>query len=148
MRHTSEQGSLADMRRVFLDTNIVVYANDRRDAKKQQRAIEVVSKAMRTSTGVISTQVLQEYAAVATTRLGQSETATLRQLELLESLSVVVLQPAMVRRAVEIAGRYQISHWDGAIIAAAEHARCDAVLSEDLNAGQAYAGVPIKNPFD
>ncbi len=54
MRPTCEQSSLADMRRVFLDTNIIVYANDGRDSKKQQRAIEVVSKAMRTATGVIS----------------------------------------------------------------------------------------------
>ena len=41
------------MNKVFLDTNLIVYANDSRDAQKQARAIELVTTAMREGTGVI-----------------------------------------------------------------------------------------------
>lgn len=59
------------MPKVFLDTNVIVYANDARDLGKQERAIQVIGDAMRARNGVVSTQVLQEYAVVADTRLSQ-----------------------------------------------------------------------------
>ena len=136
------------MGKVFLDTNVVVYANDARDQEKQERAIDIVSEAIHTSTGVISTQVLQEYAVVAATKLNQEEEAILRQLLALETLEVVVVGPPLIRRAVEMSGRYRISQWDASILAAAEAAHCPLLLSEDLNAGQFYAATRVENPFD
>lgn len=136
------------MAKVFLDTNVVVYANDARDPDKQARAIDVVSDAIRTSAGVVSTQVLQEYAAVASTKLNQDDESILRQLLTLETLEVVVVGPGLIRRSVEMSGRYRISHWDACILAAAEAAHCPLLLSEDLNAGQLYAATRVENPFD
>ena len=135
------------MPKVFLDTNVIVYANDARDPAKQARAIDVVSDAIRTSDGVISTQVLQEYAVAAATKLRQNEETILRQLLTLETLEVVAVSPALVRRSVEMSGRYRISHWDACILAAAEAAHCPLLLSEDLNAGQLYAATRVENPF-
>ena len=135
------------MPKVFLDTNVIVYANDARDPAKQARAIDVVSDAIRTSHGVISTQVLQEYAVAAATKLRQNEETILRQLLTLETLEVVAVSPALVRRSVEMSGRYRISHWDACILAAAEAAHCPLLLSEDLNAGQLYAATRVENPF-
>jgi predicted nucleic acid-binding protein len=43
--------------------------------------------------------------------------------------------------------RHQISYWDAAIIAAAKQTGCQTLYSEDLNAGQAYDGVTVVNPF-
>lgn len=57
------------MNKVFLDTNLIVYANDTRDAQKQARAIELVAAAIREGTGVISTQVMQEYAVTASGKI-------------------------------------------------------------------------------
>ncbi len=135
------------MKKVFLDTNVLIYANDRRDPAKQARAVEVVTDCMQQGTGVVSTQVLQEYAVAAVEKLGQDLEVVLRQLALLESLEVVQITPGLVRRALEIQARYQISHWDAAIIAAAEHAKCSVILSEDLTAGQLYSTVRAENPF-
>jgi len=56
--------------KVFLDTNIFVYANDGRDAAKQGQAIALVTRELREANGVVSTQVLMEYAAVAMAKLG------------------------------------------------------------------------------
>lgn len=135
------------MKKVFLDTNVLVYANDSRDAAKQSRAIELVTECMRRGTGVVSTQVLQEYAVAAIDKLNQDVNVILRQLLLLESFEIVQITPELVRRALEIQARCHISYWDAAIIAAAQHANCSVLLSEDLAAGQLYATVRVENPF-
>jgi predicted nucleic acid-binding protein len=131
----------------FLDTNLVVYANDARDPRKQARAIEVITAAMRDGTGVISTQVMQEYAVIAGGKLHQDPDAIVRQLLLLESLEVVLITPALIRRGLELQFRYQIDYWDASILAAAEQAQCGRLLTEDLNPGQLYATVRIENPL-
>ncbi len=133
--------------KAFLDTNLIVYANDARVPEKQARAIEVVTGAMRDGSGVVSTQVMQEYAVVAGSKLHQDPDTTLRQLLLLESLEVVEITPALIRRGLELQFRYQIDYWDASILAAAEHAQCDVLLTEDLNPGQLYAAVRTENPF-
>jgi predicted nucleic acid-binding protein len=98
--------------------------------------------------GVISSQVMQEYASVALTKLKQRSDIVMRQLVLLESFEVVSLLPALIRRSVEIRATFQISFWDACIISAAEYAKCDAVYSEDFTSGRFYSGIIIKNPFE
>jgi predicted nucleic acid-binding protein len=68
-------------------------------------------------------------------------------IERLSVLPVVPLDLPLVQRAVSTCQRYQISYWDGLIIAAAERADCTRIFSEDLNAGQSYNGIPLVNPF-
>jgi len=136
------------MTRYFIDTNIIVYANDARDKEKQAIALNVITEHMKTGMGVISTQVLQEYVHVALNKLHQRQDVILRQLVLLEELNVVQQSPALIRRAVEIKAAYQISFWDACIIAAAEYAKCSVILSEDMNAGQFYSGIVMQNPFE
>lgn len=135
------------MKQAFIDTNIVVYANDGRVKAKQDRAIEIVTRLMRSRSGVVSIQVLQEYANTALSKLGQKPDAVLRQMRIMEALRLVSPSPDMIRRQVEIRETYRIGFWDAGIVAAAEEARCDVILSEDLNDGQFYAGVPVANPF-
>ena len=131
----------------FLDTNLIVYANDGRDSAKQDRALAVMEQAFRDESGVISVQVLQEYAHTALNKLNQSRPVVLRQLALLERLEVVEPDAAMVRRAVELTALHAISFWDASIVAAAERAGCQRLLSEDLNPGQAYGSVRVVNPL-
>lgn len=131
----------------FIDTNILVYANDSRNKKKQKTCVELVSAAMRSRQGVVSTQVLSEYANVALTKLGQSPRVVRRQLELLATLPVIPQTPQLIIRAVEIKELYGLSFWDASIIAAAEFGRCEGILSEDMNAGQIYCGVKMINPL-
>jgi len=131
----------------FIDTNILVYANDSKAADKQTRAVHVVTELLTTRQGVVSIQVLQEYACTAIQKLHQPTDVIMRQIRLLESLTVVIPEPRMVIRAVEIQCSSQISLWDASIVAAAEQSECHAILTEDLNAGQYYAGIPVINPL-
>jgi predicted nucleic acid-binding protein len=135
------------MNKIFIDTNIIVYANDKRSVGMQRKAIEIVTSLMKNRTGAISTQVLQEYAYVAINKLKQSQDVVLRQLKLLESLEVVNQSPEQMRRAVEIMHLYKIGFWDACIISNAEHANCAEIYSENLNTGQFYSGIQIINPF-
>lgn len=133
--------------RVFIDSNVIVYANDARDAARQRKAAELVAGLMKDGNGVVSTQVLQEYASVALGKLKQDEATVLRVLRLLETMTVVQASPLLVRRAVELRRIYEIGFWDAGIIAAAEEADCDRIVSEDFNAGQYYGGILAVAPF-
>lgn len=131
----------------FLDTNIIVYANDKRDKHKQKRCVELIANALQTRQATVSTQVFFEYANVALSKLGQGSAVVRRQIELLSSLHVVPQSAALAMRAVEIKELYGISFWDASIVAAAEAGRCTRILSEDLNAGQSYCGILLVDPF-
>ena len=132
----------------FIDSNIVIFANDRNAGDKHIKAIETITRCMKAQNGVLSIQVLQEYANIALNKLQQDTAVVLRQLKLLETFKVVTPSPKMIRRSVEIRNSYHIAFWDAGIVAAAETADCDLILSEDLNAGQYYAGVEVINPFE
>ena len=136
------------MKKTFLDSNIVIYANDAKDLEKQNKAIQVVKDLIKGGSGVISTQVLQEYTNVALKKLKQDQSVVLRQLVLLESMEIQTITPEIVRRAVELRSVYKISFWDSMIIGAAEKAKCATILSEDLNPGQYYSGIVVVNPFE
>lgn len=97
--------------------------------------------------GVVPSQVFQEYASVALEKLKQPIAVVTIQLHLLESFRVVLIKPALVRRALKIHTLYQLGYWDAQILAAAEHAGCDQILSEDFSSGQIYLGMRCLNPF-
>jgi len=136
-----------NVKKIFIDTNLIVYANDGQYPDKQNKAITLIQTLMKDGLGVISSQVLQEYANTALTKLHQQHTIVLRQLTLLESFEIVLLKPLLIRRAIEIRSAYGITFWDSCIISAAESAGCDSIYSEDLNAGQYYSGIKLLNPF-
>ncbi len=133
--------------KIFIDTNILIYANDTRERDKQAKAIAVISALLKEGRGVVSTQVLQEYACVALRKLGQRPEVVIRQLRLLERLEIIRQSPGMIRRAVEISQTYRIGFWDACIVANAENADCAVIYSEDLNTGQFYSGLRVENPL-
>ena len=135
------------MSKAFIDTNVVVYANDAAETARQNTAISLITRALTEGWGVVSTQVVMEYAAVASTRLGQPRDAITRQTFLLERLEVVTVSPEIIRNGLEFAAQYQLSCWDGVILAAAHAALCDLLYSEDFAAGRRYAGIEVRNPF-
>jgi predicted nucleic acid-binding protein len=133
--------------KAFIDTNIIIYANDRRDREKQTKALKLIKNLMKEKSGVVSTQILQEYAFVALNKLNQDHDVVLRQLKLLESLEVINQSADQIRRAVEIMHLYKINFWDACIISNAEQGNCSKLYSEDLNPGQFYSGIQVVNPF-
>jgi predicted nucleic acid-binding protein len=132
----------------FLDTNILVYAYDLRDPRKQKIAQSLIHRALDGEIAA-SSQVLGEFASTLLHKLTPpvkpADLATL--LQTLESIYLVPLDRHVVLRAVNAHDQYGLHFYDGMIVATAERGGCQKIWSEDLNASQEYFGVRIENPF-
>ena len=137
------------MIRLFLDTNVIVYAHDTASPGRQATAQALIFDGLTAGNAVLSAQVLNEFYVTVTRKIAKPLPAALarREVELLARLCVVEVDVPLVVRVIDVGARWQLSHWDGLIIAAAERARCDPVLSEDLSNGQTYGPVTVRNPF-
>ena len=133
--------------KVFLDTNVLVYAVDTTRGAAHNR--QIARKIVRSGQFGLSAQVLQEFFVTVTRKLKRplSKASALRVVNELSRHDVVTLDVSLVRAGIAVSQRYQISHWDGAIIAAAEALGAKTVYSEDLNHGQRYGDVVVENPF-
>ena len=131
----------------FFDTNIFVYADDEAAPAKQDRAIQLIANARRSGTLVVSLQVMQEYFAVVTRKLGVDAALAQRKVELLARARVVRFDETDVIAAIELHRLTQISFWDAMIVHAARIAGADVLYSENLQAGAIIGGVRVENPF-
>lgn len=134
---------------VFVDTNILVYAYDVDAAAKHSRARAAILNLWQSRTGVLSTQVLQEFYVTVTAKLAQRLDRE-RALQLVwdfASWSVHVNTPDDIVAGAEIAQRAQLSFWDGLIINAAKQAGARRIFSEDFQAGRVIEGIVVVNPF-
>ncbi len=129
----------------FIDTNVLLYAvsTSPEDAGKRRRAQALLKE----PDLAISVQVLQEFYYQAVRRGGMTHEDALSFLRPIMRFPVQDVTLDVFREAVAISRRFQLSYWDGAILAAARTLGCDAVYTEDLNAGQDYGGVHAVNPF-
>ncbi len=133
--------------RVFIDTNIFVYADDVAAKTKRPRAREVLSELIRERRAVVSTQIMQEYFVTAVKKLGMTAERARTRVEALHRLDVVVVRPELVLGAIDLHRLQALSFWDALVVKAASAAGCARLLSEDLNARQTIDGVIIENPF-
>jgi predicted nucleic acid-binding protein len=133
--------------RVFIDTNVLVYADDLDAGAKRDVAQRVLREAMAAGHGVLSTQVLQEFFVIATRKLGIDPEVARRKVELLSTLDVVRIEPDEILAAIDLYRLHSLSFWDSLIVRCAATAGCSRLLSEDLQHGRTIAGVKIENPF-
>jgi predicted nucleic acid-binding protein len=133
--------------RVFVDTNIFLYADDRAARTKRVRARTVLSELIRTRRAVVSTQVMQEYFAAAIKKLGLSPERARIRVERLNRLDVVLVRPELILGAIDLCRLHALSFWDALVVRSASAAGCGRLLSEDMQDGQTIDGVRIENPF-
>jgi len=130
--------------RVFLDTNVFVYAVAQDDPRSHD-AEELISAG-----GTVSVQVLNEFAAVVRqkTKMPWSEVHLA-----LESVKVLCPNPLPItidthKQALAIAEKYGYRIYDALIVASALEARCTILYSEDMQDGQVINGkLTVRNPF-
>lgn len=133
----------------FVDTNVLVYAHDTSAGDKRRRAAELVLRLGRTGTGCVSVQVLMELAATLTKKIANPLALSVAA-EITDDLSTwEVHEPKAldVGAALRIAGRHGVSIWDAMIVQAAAAMEAEVLWTEDLNHGQTYEGVTVRNPF-
>jgi predicted nucleic acid-binding protein len=133
--------------RSFFDTNVLIYADDKGAPAKQRRAIELVGEHRRAGTGVVSLQVLQEYFATVTRKLGLDATVARRKVELLAEFDVAAPDVGDVLAAIDLHRLHGFSFWDALILRSAKQAGCRVLLSEDFQGQREVDGVRVVNPF-
>jgi len=132
--------------KIFIDSNVVIYAYSSSEKAKQQIARKVVQE----NYTVISTQVLQEMSNTLGRKymLDYSSIKETLQECIYSNNEVYTNQQQTIFKACDIAKRYQFSFYDSLIISAALESNCDILYSEDLQHNQIIDSVlTIINPF-
>lgn len=135
------------MGKVFVDTNVLVYCADRHDPAKQQVCRALVAQLQAEGRAVVSTQVLLELYSACTRKLGIAPLAAKGILQGLREVETVVVNRQLVDDAIDCSILDQISFWDALIVASAAAARCEVLLTEDLNHGQVIRRVRVQDPL-
>lgn len=135
--------------KVFLDTNIIIYAYDLSAGRKHEVAKTILMDLWDSRNGLLSAQVVQEFFVSATKKISKPLNIKLAK-EIVSDLlkwDIIVNDGKSILEAIGIHSRYNYSFWDSMIIQAAISGGAKILLSEDLNDGQAISGVKVRNPF-
>ncbi len=134
--------------RTFVDTNVLIYAHDVDAGAKCEAATSLLRKLWEERSGVLSTQVLQEFYVNVTRKIPHPISKESARL-VVSSYVVwcVDTTPAEISTAFRIEDECRIGFWDALIVASALKSGANRIVSEDLNAGQTIAGIRIENPF-
>lgn len=139
--------------RSCIDTSVLIYAEARDAPAKQRASLNLLRQLLEDATGVLSTQVLQEYCNVALKKLKlpahhvRAQLDVFEQFEQFEQFEVIQITPAIIRIGLDLHQTRSLAFFDTIIVASAQTAGCAGLLSKVLNTGEIMAGVRMVNPF-
>ena len=133
----------------FVDTNILVYAEDRDAGPKREQALDLLLDCWKSGDGVVSVQVLKEFYVTVTRKLKSPMVPEKAEAIVAEYLTwrVVESDSALLRNGIRLSQSASLSLWDSLVVEAALRSGCDRLYSEDLNHGQRFGGLEIVNPL-
>ena len=134
--------------RLFLDTNILIYALDPADPRKRKIAADLLRETISNGLLTLSPQSLNETYRVLTKRrrLIPREDAR-RFLGALSAWARAPLDAETTTLAWEIEDETGYSWWDSLLLASALRAECALFLTEDMSAGLTLRTMRLANPF-
>ena len=133
----------------FIDTNILVYAHDVGEGWKHSTAMAIVNELWQRGTGVLSTQVLQEFYSVMT-RKRPKPMAKAKARERIANYSQwcsMDTNPQLLVSSSLLEETHCLQWWDALIIEAAMRSGAKTLLSEDMQHGRTFGLLTIQNPF-
>jgi predicted nucleic acid-binding protein len=133
--------------RAFIDTNVLVYADASDVPAKQAGAIALITRLRLDGTGVVSTQVLQEFANVALRKLRLPPALVRERLAFYGNFDVVQTSPALIDAALDLHLTHDIAFYDALIAQAAIVSGCATLWSEDFQTSRRFGRLTIRNPF-
>lgn len=131
----------------FVDTNVFVYAHDGGAGAKHARSVELLARLFEEGSGAVSTQVLAEFYAAATRKLGFASQEAEEVLADLGGWLIHRPTHADLLGAARLQRRHQMSWWDALIVQSAVEVRSGVLWSEDLTHGRRYGPVTVRNPY-
>ena len=132
---------------VFVDTNVLLAADDAFDPNRQSRIREWLQALWLRRAGRVSNQVLNAYYVSATQHFGMPQgdaRAKLRRFQLWKPWQI---DHQTVETAWGIEARFGLAYWDALIVAAAAQSGASHVLSLDLQDQRQMDGVTVLNPL-
>ena len=133
--------------KVFIDTNILIYSNDKAFPDKQNKCRARMKEIFKEGNGVISTQILHEFYVASTRKLNLTPLEARRQIDNLLDFEVIEINVPLIKEAIDCSILDQISYWDALVVVCAQKGGCGLLLTEDLNHGQIIKGIKIENIF-
>ncbi|MCF8354169.1 MAG: PIN domain-containing protein [Melioribacteraceae bacterium] len=134
-------------KKIFIDTNILIYSIDKADRKKRKIARDLLREIIHLKSGVLSTQVLQEFYVASTRKLNAKPKISKEIINSFTLFEIVEINLSMINDAIDLSVSHKLSFWDSLIVISASYANCSTIVTEDLNHGQRIHGVEISNPF-
>ena len=133
----------------FIDTNVLVYAHDADAGAKHLKAQKLLQDCWETESGIISTQILQEFYVTVTHKLPKTIAKRVARNAVQAYQVWPVYQPSVedIITASELEERHRLSFWDALIVIAAGMSGASTLISEDLQDGRQIGNVKIVNPF-
>lgn len=131
----------------FIDTNVLIYANDGKAGAKHRAAVELLKRLYKDRNGALSIQIISEFYVIATQKLGRKSEEVEEIIRDLNVWNIHRPAHADVLRAAGLHRRYKTNWWNALIINSAIQLECSILWSEDLNHGQRYQTVLVRNPF-
>jgi len=134
-----------------IDTNILVYRVDRNEPSKQPLASELLHQLSGNRNTVLLWQVLAEFARwlKASEHAQRIEpTAVIEYINAVRrELPLRMPTPDCLDRALDLASRYSLSHWDSMLLAACLEAGVTTLYTEDMGAPRTIDSIELINPF-
>ena len=130
-----------------VDTNILFYVHDPRDATKQATAASLLRSL---TDGVLLWQVACEYLSASRKLepLGYSRAEAWQDIQDLRRVwSTMLPSWNILNRAERLLAQYSLSFWDAMIIAACLEGGVTRLYSEDFDAYPRVDGLEVVNPF-
>lgn len=135
--------------KVFVDTNVLVYARDASEPEKQAQAEHWMATLWDRRAGKLSYQVLQEFYVTVTVKLspGLDKELARQDIRALWAWQPISANAQILMGAWLLQDRYLLTWWDALIAAAAQISGCQYLLSEDFQEGLELGELKIVNPF-
>lgn len=135
--------------RLFVDTNILIYALDPADPRKRAVSADLLRRTISSHTLTLSPQSLNECYRVLTQRRRLMPVDEARAfVRLIAPWAIAPLDAATTERAWAVQDAAGLSWWDSLMVAAALRAECRLFVSEDMQDGAEVEGMRIANPFE
>lgn len=131
--------------KVFLDTNVFIYAYSKTEPNKREIALDLLSL----EEVLISTQIVNEFVWVMYRKFKvDRQKLQIITNKILETFEVTLIDLGTIRKALNIFANYNFSYWDSLIIASALENNCSILYTEDMQHGQMIEGkLKVVNPF-
>ena len=108
-------GKSSTVSKVFVDTNIFIYSIDQKETEKRDKGRSILKQLVEVHQPVISTQVINEFYVVASTKLKADTFLVKNIIHNFRNFEIVNNDIEVIEQAIDISTLSRLSFWDSMI---------------------------------